>query len=113
MEVSKSRVDVDGDGASSGVFQGICMIGDLAGGHGVGVRPGEGVRIRILLPPGTHYAYLQNVTPVKEEHEILLPVVLNSRSSVMALIRIMSVMSMRYSYRTANREERWAYGWGL
>lgn len=44
-----------------------------AGGHGVGVRPGEGVRIRILLPPGTHCAYLQNVTQVKEEHEILLP----------------------------------------
>ncbi|MFR0569830.1 ADP-ribosyltransferase [Bifidobacterium apri] len=49
------------------------MIGGLAGGHGVGVRPGEGVRIRILLPPGTHCAYLQNVTQVKEEHEILLP----------------------------------------
>lgn len=44
-----------------------------AGGHGVGVRPGEGVRIRILLPPGTHCAYLQNLTQVKEEHEILLP----------------------------------------
>lgn len=44
-----------------------------AGGHGVGVRPGEGVRIRILLPSGTHCAYLQNVTQVKEEHEILLP----------------------------------------
>ena len=79
MEVSESRVDVDvdvdgdGDGASSIVFQGICMIGSLASRHGVGVRLGEGVRIRILLQPGMHCAYLQNVTQVKEEHEILLP----------------------------------------
>lgn len=44
-----------------------------AGEHGVGVRPGEGVRIRILLLHGTHRAYLQNVAQVKEEHGILLP----------------------------------------
>ena len=43
------------------------------GGHGSGVNPGDGVRIRILLPPGTHCAYLQDVTQVKDEHEILLP----------------------------------------
>lgn len=43
------------------------------GGHGVGVRPGEGVRMRILVPPGTHCAYLQDFTLVDTEHEILLP----------------------------------------
>lgn len=51
-----------------------CLATSLdVGGHGVGMGPGEGVYIRILLPPGTHCAYLQNVTQVKEEHGILLP----------------------------------------
>ncbi|WP_423773687.1 ADP-ribosyltransferase [Bifidobacterium boum] len=83
------------------------MIGGLAGWHGVGVRPGEGVRIRILLPPGTHCAYLQNVTQVKEEHEILLPRGVKLKASAMALIRIMSVMSMRYSCLTDNHDKEW------
>lgn len=85
-----------------------CLATSLdVGGHGVGMGPGEGVYIRILLPPGTHCAYLQNVTQVKEEHEILLPEELNSESSIMGSMRGMGGGYVLSSCLTGNHDKEW------